>query len=172
MLTVAGRRPRRSTKDAEGEINRRILNPTRTDLDSPAAGWSVRSIFFDRTRSTPEHVDHDFSHQRPNVAMSEVNAVMAIGCVGRGGLLIGARIENRPLQLADIKLAGDEIPGQGVEQLVVRCGVGEREVIDGMNDAYAKVMTPNAIGKAAGEERIVLRGTASRTVRHAGLFRA
>ena len=51
----------------------------------------------------------------------------------------------------------DEVVGQGVEQLGVGRRIGQREVVHRVDDADAEVVAPDAIGEAAGEERVVRR---------------
>ncbi len=59
--------------------------------------------------------------------------------------------------MADVVLVLDEVLGQGVEQLGVGRRIGQREIVDRIDDADAEIVAPDAVDEAAGEERIVRR---------------
>src|SRR5206468_10471534 len=47
------------------------------------------------------------------------------------------------------------VPGQGVEEGLVGGRVGQREVVDGVDDADAEVMAPDAVDETAREEGVL-----------------
>ena len=51
---------------------------------------------------------------------------------------------------ANVELALDEVPGQGVEQLRVGRRVGQREVVHRIDDADAEIVAPDAVGEGCG----------------------
>ena len=55
-----------------------------------------------------------------------------------GAELVGPRVHDRADQVLDVELVGDEVLGQGVEQLVVGRRVGVAEVVDRIDDAPAE----------------------------------
>ena len=50
---------------------------------------------------------------------------------------------------------GNEVAGQGIEQALVRRRVGEREIVDRLDQAGAKVDRPETVDETAREVRVV-----------------
>ncbi len=58
--------------------------------------------------------------------------------------------------MPDVEVVFDEFLGQKIKQLVVAGRIGKGKIIDGVDQADAEVMSPDAVDEAACEEGIVL----------------
>ncbi len=61
---------------------------------------------------------------------------------------------DRPDQVAEVELVGDEVAGQGVEQFGVDGRVGPRQVVGRVGDPLAEELGPGPVGHRPGEERV------------------
>src|SRR6478609_3497999 len=90
--------------------------------------------------------------------MSVIAPVILIPLIAGDRELIRPRLANRPQNVLGIEAAGDEILGQGVEQLGIRRRVAGANVVDRLDDADAEQISPQPVYVAFGEVLVVLRG--------------
>src|SRR5437660_1193801 len=69
----------------------------------------------------------------------------------RARKLVGARVEDRADQRLESIAVLHEIPGQPVEQLWIGGWVGVPEIVNGLHDAAAQQVEPDAVDHRAGE---------------------
>src|SRR5580765_7803441 len=75
-----------------------------------------------------------------------------------GGKLISTRVEDETNHVAAVKFVRDKILRQRLGQCWVRRGVSGTEIIDGIDQAAAHEVDPDAVCLGASEERVVRAG--------------
>src|SRR5690349_7348616 len=82
----------------------------------------------------------------------EVGFVIAVGFVGHGRNLVGARVQEGAKERTQIESMVDEILGERIQQGSVAGRIGSAEIVVRLNDAAAKQVIPDAIDLSAREK--------------------
>src|SRR5262249_4356422 len=80
-----------------------------------------------------------------------VDLVVLIPLIGGDGVLIDARLANRPHDLLGVEAALDKLLGQTVEELRIARRVAGADIIHWLDEPNAEQVAPNAVDVALGE---------------------
>ena len=164
-LALAGTLARRlaeQLEEAGADIDRRV-----EQLGSASALRQARQPRL-RAAGPVDGIKQHLGRQALGHKASVVDRVVFVPAIGDVRVLVGARLANGPDQLLHIEAAGDEIPGQSIEQLGIRRRVAGADVVDRLDDAHAKQIAPQAVDIALGKVLVVLRGDPLRQLLAAG----
>lgn len=123
------------------------------DLDGAGAlGQAVEFIL--GLGDLGEGIEHDLGALAAEEGVGEIAFVAAIGVVEVGAELVAAAVADVADEAFEIVLVLGEALAEGVEEFGVGGGVGDADVVDGLDDADAEEVAPDDVGEVFGEEGV------------------
>jgi hypothetical protein len=96
-------------------------------------------------------VEEDFGEEWSREGVAVVDPVGAVGRVGFGRELVGAGGDDQAHHRAEVMTVAAKLGGEAVEEFGMGGGIGGAEVIDGVDEAAAEELGPDAVGGGLGE---------------------
>ena len=124
------------------------------ELGGARAGFHAGEIR-DGAGDAEDGVEEDLGGEPAGHGVGIVGAVVGVPLVGGEGELVGARLHDGALEVADVEAALDELLGEPGEEFGIGGRIAGADIVDRVDEADAEEVAPHAVHIAQGEVAVV-----------------